>query len=328
MKINNLKINNLHYRETEREKAAILFKGKCISDDKKQNFYLKNWKQNLWEKIETDTISYFKENNIDWHIFARQGHLLSSQVCCINHLFPIRHDHDNVLNLAKAVCKDFTDVLPLPTDDYSPAFIQFESVSDIDHLNEGKPTRGTVCTSIDALIYAVHNDGKKYLIPIEWKYTETYDNLDKSTEDRPKEKKGNELRGKERLRRYSKLMDESINLKSLPVYRESIYYIEPFYQLMRQTLWAEQMIIKKDSERIKADDYIHVHIIPDENTELLNKNYKYSEKPLLDSWQSNLKNKEKYKIISPESFIRNIDTVKYQELINYLQTRYWEVKNV
>jgi hypothetical protein len=190
------------------------------------------------------------------------------------------------------------------TDEYSPGYIQFEAVSDIDHLNEipgkGKPIHGSQCTSVDDLIYALHQDGSKYLIPIEWKYTERYNNQDKSVEDGNGEAKRTESKGKKRLGRYSDLITNSRYLKSLPDYRGSLYFFEPFYQLMRQTLWAEQMIQHKDSERIKADNYIH--IIPNENEELLNKKYKISEKPLRESWLDNLKYQEKHVIVSPAGF--------------------------
>jgi hypothetical protein len=216
--------------------------------------------------------------------------------------------------------------LKINTDEYSPAYIQFESISDVDHLNEGIPTRGANCTSVGALIYAVHRGGKKYLIIIEWKYTEKYTDEDKSVEDRKGEPKGNELRGKERLKRYSKLIDDSMFLKKLPSNKNSIYFYEPFYQLMRQTLWAEQMIQHKNDERIKAGDYIHVHIIPNENDELLYKRYKITKKPLRESWLDTLIYKEKYVIISPMDFIRTIDSNKYSDLLNYLKNRYWSSK--
>jgi hypothetical protein len=77
---------------------------------------------------------------------------------------------------------DFTGVLEIPTDRYYPAFIQFEAVSDNNNLNEGQPTRGNNCTSIDALVYAQHKDGSKWIIPIEWKYTEHYNNQNKADE--------------------------------------------------------------------------------------------------------------------------------------------------
>ena len=312
----------------ERKRAIALFEGRCggVIMGKEREFALKNWEDGLWEDIRKDVITYFKENEIDWHIFALQGHILSSQIACINHLFPIRHDKENVLRLVKIACNDIIDVLPITTDKYSPAYIQFEAISDFDHLNEGIPTRGSNCTSVDALIYGLHKNGLKYLIPIEWKYTEKYENEDKSIEDRPKEPKGNELRGKERLKRYTELITKSKSLKKLSSYRNSTYFFEPFYQLMRQTLWTEQMILHKKEERIQADDYIHIHIIPDENDELLYKKYKVSKKPLRETWHSNLRDPEKYIIISPIDFLKNIDKNKYGRLINYLQARYWSGK--
>ena len=321
------------YRATERKRAATLLKktnlfngaepGGVVSGHPRR-FALKDWTLNFWGKLKEKPINYFKKNEIEWNVYAQQGHLLSSQVCCVNHLFPIRHDKENVLRLAKAVCAGFIDVLPIETDKYLPKYIQFEAVSDEDHLNEIQQTRGKNCTSVDALIHAVHKNGKKYLVPIEWKYTESYDDKDLSIEDKKGEPKGNARKGKERLARYSKLIDDSAALKSLPSYRNSIYFFEPFYQLMRQTLWAEQMVLHKKEERTQADDYIHVHIVPSENDALLNKIYKVSQKPLKETWLDNLNNKGKYVLLSPMDFIKNIDNKKYGELLDYLQNRYWK----
>ena len=342
----------LDYREAERKRAIALLKntnlfsfaesGRVIiykGKDYPKEEILLDGIHNIYKPIQKDVLEYFTKNRIVfWHAPRAKepynrptGHILSSQVCCINHLFPIRHDYENVLRLAKAVCTDFIKVLPITTDEYSPGYIQFEAVSDTDHLNEKKQeqaelTRGSNCTSVDALIYAEHKNRSKYLIPIEWKYTEYYDNQDKSIEDRDGEAKGTEGKGKERLWRYGDLITNSRYLKNQPNYRNSIYFFEPFYQLMRQTLWAEQMIQHKDNERIKADNYIHIHIIPKENNKLLYKNYKKSKRPLLESWLDMLKDKEKYVIISPMDFIMNIDNNKYSDLLNYLRDRYWNNK--
>jgi hypothetical protein len=132
--------------------------------------------------------------------------------------------------------------------------------------------------------------------------------------------KGTEGKGKERLLRYSDLITNSKYLNGQPNYRNSVYFFEPFYQLMRQTLWAEQMIQHKDNERIKANNYIHIHIIPNENKKLLYKNYKISKNHLREIWLSNLKDKEKYIIISPFDFMKNIDNNKYGDLLKYLVT--------
>ena len=91
---------------------------------------------------------------------------------------------------------------------------------------------------------------------------------------------------------------------------------------MRQTLWSEQLILHKDDELIKVDDYLHLYIIASGNAELKNKEYKISNKNLKDTWQSQLLNPDKYKIISPEDFLQPV-VDKYPELKNYLEKRYW-----
>jgi len=321
------------YKALERKKAVTLLKKTSffngaepggIMGGKPRRFALNDWTQNFWAKLKDKPINYFKKNGIDWNVYAQQGHLLSSQVCCVNHLFPIRHDKENVLRLAKAVCPGAVDVLPIGTDKYLPKYIQFEAISDTDHLNEGPLARGKNCTSVDALIHAVHKNGKKYLIPIEWKYTESYDDTDLSIEDKKGDPKGSARKGKERLARYSKLIDDSAALKSLPSYRSSIYFFEPFYQLMRLTLWAEQMVLHKQDEKTQADDYIHVHIVPSENAALLDKIYKVSQKPLKETWLDHLNDKRKYVLMSPMDFMKHIDNKKYSELLNYVQERYWK----
>jgi hypothetical protein len=334
----------MNYKEMERKKAIALLKntdlfnhaesGRIIKDKDKdypKEEILLDGINNIYEPIRQDVSDYFRENHICFWIQPKSnepsdkptGNLLSSQVCCINHLFPIRQDKEAVLEIIKTICPDFKDVLPLTTDKYSSGYIQFEAISDRDYLNEEQLTRGKKCTSVDALVYALHNNGKKFLIPIEWKYTESYGNEDKSIEDGDNEPKGSERKGKERLKRYSGLIDHSKFLKKLSSYKNSVYFYEPFYQLMRQTLWAEQMIEHKNEERIKADDYIHIHIIPKENVELLNKKYKCSNKTMEETWRENLEIQEKYKIITPQNLLQNIDKNKYCHLIQYLTQRYW-----
>ncbi|GHU21680.1 hypothetical protein FACS1894172_18570 [Spirochaetia bacterium] len=287
---------------------------------------------NIYEPIRNDVLEYFVKNDISfWHTpraseprYKPTGHTLSSQVCCINHLFPIRHDEKTVLSIAKLFCPGIKEIFPIPTDKYLPGYIQFESVTDKDYLHELQTTRGSNCTSVDALIYGKHDNGKKYIIPIEWKYTEYYDNQDKSVEDRKGEVKGVEGKGKERLKRYSDLINNSLYLKDLTDYRNSVYFFEPFYQLMRQTLWAEQMIKHSDSETIKAADYIHIYIIPSMNVKLLEKIYKPSRKSMEDIWIDCLKHTEKYKIIDPINLLKTLDNKEYGGLIEYLNKRYWE----
>jgi hypothetical protein len=299
-------------------------KTKLVNEYPKEEI-LKDGTYNLYKSIRKDAVEYFTRNKISlWHIAGEPqdkptGHVLSSQIACLNHLFPIRNDKDAVLSVAQQVCPDFVEVLPINTDNFLPAYIAFEVVSNTDHLNEGYSTRGANCTSVDALIYAVHKNGLKYILPIEWKYTETY-----TAEDKACGEKGEIRRG-----RYDALIKTSKYLKPSGENgaASGIYYYEPFYQLMRQTLWAEQMLANKNSEQIKADEYIHVHVIPQENDGLLKKHgtgYIQSGKDLETTWKNQLKDPNKYKIITPESLLNGLNKTKYDDLLKYLTTRYWK----
>jgi hypothetical protein len=217
------------------------------------------------------------------------------------------------MQLLSSFSNDFDDVFEIETDKEPYGYIQFEAVSMGNNLNEGIPTRGTNCTSVDALIYAKHKNGEKWIIPIEWKYTEEYNSEDKSYGKS----------GAIRLERYITLINKSQQVN--PEYWQWCFY-EPFYQLMRQTLWAEQIIQKKTEEKIKTDNYIHLHIIPSENKDLLHKKYSCSKMNMEDTWRKCILNQDKYKIISPQDFLRNISGEKYNELKKYLSIRYWNEK--
>lgn len=231
------------YKETERKKAEklikncdpIFYRGKAGKNfmTKNRDFVLQDNLKNLYSPISSDAVEYFKNNSISWWGGRMPtGHVLSSQIACINHLFQLRNDKDAALTMLKNVSNEFVDVISITTDRYLPAFIQFEAVSDNDYLKEGKPTRGNNCTSVDALIYAKHKDGSKWIIPIEWKYTEHYANQNKAIEGF-KEDPIN-CKGEVRKNRYTSLINNSDQLISAD---HSCFYYEPFYQLMRQTLW-------------------------------------------------------------------------------------------
>lgn len=318
------------YQEIQRERAVKLLKDKRpifygskggkIFMRSARDFVLTENEKNLFEPIKIDVIDYFEKNSIAWWGGKKPtGHLLSSQIACINHLFAIRNDKGAVLGLLKTVSQDFIDIYKIETDNYLSGYIQFEAVSDNDYLNEGQSTRGSNCTSVDALIFAKHKNGSKWLIPIEWKYTEFYNNQNKATEGCSKDPVN--CKGEVRKERYTKLINDSSQLKSE---NHNCYYFEPFYQLMRQTLWAEQIIANKEKETIKADNYMHIHVIPSENKDLLGKKYKCSGLDMETTWKNHLVDKNKYVIISPGDFLRNLDVQKYNDLYNYLNERYWE----
>lgn len=294
---------------------------------------------NLYEPIRVEALSYFRHNNIDWWAGSSPtGHLLSSQIACVNHLMPLRKDSKAVLALINGIRNQFKAVLPLPCD-VDESYIAFEAVSKTDHLNEDGPTRGSNCTSVDALIYAVDNNDERWIIPIEWKYTESYDDCnsgDKSNEGityKIEQNPDTKPKGKVRLDRYSDLIKNSTQLRSIPEFvhgttyplQGSIYFFEPFYQLMRQTLWAEQMLENSAAEDIKAEHYLHIHIIPTADSDLLDKKYRPAKgKNMEETWRACIVDQSKYIIVDPKDFMRPIKDT-YPELWNYLYKRYYNI---
>ena len=316
--------NSQYIRQEDMINNSDIFsgdKGNGYFMGKPRHFVLKDGMNNLYEPIRNDVIRYFKDNKISWWGGDKpSGHTLSSQIACLNHLFAIMGDKEAVLAMLNGVRDEFKEVLSVQCD-AAPQYIGFEVVSEEDPLNEKTSTRGSNCTSVDAFIYAKHKDDSIWLIPIEWKYTEHYANLDKSNEDRQGEEKGSNGKGQERVRRYSALTDASLQLKSLDSYYGSIYYQEPFYQLMRQTLWAEN-VVKLKEEKLKADNYMHIHVIPSANKDLLDKKYSVSGMGMEETWRSMLTNQSKYIIVDPQKLLEPIKD-KYPELASYLKKRYW-----
>ncbi len=299
-------------------------------------FVLLDGRNNLFDKIRQSVIDYFNSNKISWWGGRVSGHVLSSQIACLNHLFPLRNNPEILKNILNNVTNmNFEEVLPIPEwldkqENGSKHYVSFEVVSYKDNLNEateGKElTRGSNCTSIDAFIIAKDQKKEVWIIPIEWKYTEFYQNMDKSQEDRRGETKGENGKGEGRMKRYCNLITQSVQLKTLNVYQGSIYFQEPFYQLMRQTLWAEQVLAKEADKWYGAKHYMHIHIVPSANSDLLYKNYKRFHSMtngMETEWREHLSNKDLYKIIDPKEFVQPIKS-EYPDLYSYLQTRYWQ----
>lgn len=295
-------------------KDGIVFNndaGNGVYRGKPYSFILQNSDNNIYAPNREEILEYFSGNDVSWWGGKKPtSHPLSSQIACLNHLFPIRQDADAILGIIKQIDPEIAEALPILSDKFLPAYVQFESVSDADHLNELLSTRGSNCTSVDALIYGRRSNGSKVIFSVEWKYTEVYENEDKAKGER----------GVTRKHRYTALINQS---KQLSVSDHSIFYFEPFYQLMRQTLWAEQMIAFKESETVQADDFIHVHVIPKENRDLLNKIYPCSGKEMEPTWRSCLVNQDKYRIVTPEKLLEPLDRKLYQDVIDYLDLRYW-----
>jgi hypothetical protein len=126
-----------------------------------------------------------------------------------------------------------------------------------------------------------------------------------------------------RKKRYSDIINNS---KQLKTENHDAYNYASINQLMRQTIWAEQMIVYSDVEKVNADDFIHIYVFPKENESLLK-----ARSPgvgegvgVEEIWRSLIKDQSKFKIITPEDLLKPICLEeKYSDLINYLEIRYW-----
>lgn len=260
--------------------------------------------KNLFGGVRRDVLAYFNEYDIVWwreneDRYFPTGHLLSSQIHCLNHLFALRDDKDAVLTILNQATKmDFNEVLPSIIDD--GGYISFEFTYKNDEIlgeNDKGARRGVLCTSIDAMIVA-RKGGDKWLIPIEWKYTESYEKEDKTNDTR--------------LNRYGAGIIESRRLKTPENgVAHSIYFQEPSYELMRQTILTEGLI-----NRGLANNMFHLVVIPERNKVLRD----VVEKEFVPMLETN----SKFCIIDPQSLLSPLESnAKYKNLITYLKTRYW-----
>jgi len=215
----------MSYRDDQRQKATkhrdAIFRdsGGGLFLGKERDFVLKEPSLNLWEGIREDAKQYFKKYDIPWWKGGADdptGHLLSSQIACLNHLYYVRQRKDVATSLLKRVQPQITEALIVDT-----GFVEFEYIGSKQYLPEKAFMRGANCTSLDAVMLGITSTGEKIMFLIEWKYTEDY--------------KGENLYVPARAKVY----DDLITCSDGPFVTGAVpksFYVEPFYQMMRQTL--------------------------------------------------------------------------------------------
>ena len=288
--------------------------------------------KNLFAAIRDNVKSYFVDNNISfWGGKTIIGNSLSSQASCLNHLFFIRNNE----KVAKEVLQSFVgdrikieslDGVVSQTEIKHCEYIAFEMISDNDRMNEKTLTRGNTCTSIDAFAIANDSNGKKHILVIEWKLVED-DSGNKASTLETSQNEKEVRRGKTRIENYSDLIMKSKYIKSEnDSYFNSSLFNLPFYELMRQTLWAEN-----NRMDFNADDYIHIHVVPLQNI-MRHKRYHCAGniKGVKDAWESHLteEGKKRYVIADPHCVVNALrNNPNYTDLANYLEERYYRLSN-
>ena len=143
-------------------------------------------------------------------------------------------------------------------------------------------------------MYAETDEHKRILIPIEWKYTETYRHCRAPQSS---------------IDRYTSRLDDSSNI----IEWKKEYEYDPFYELVRQTMLVEGIIKNKDAA-LPVDDYLHINVIPEGNVELRSE---------ISLYPKGLKDKNKFIIVDPRKLMEPIKDT-HTDLYNYLETRYWQ----
>ena len=100
-------------------------------------------------------------------------------------------------------------------------------------------------------------------------------------------------------------------------------FYEPYYQLMRQTLLAWQMV---EHQEFGATDWLHVHVVPLGNARLRARGGAPRQLPgrgLAEVWRSVLRQPSRYRLITPTELITGLEAVPaWAAWRNWLRDRY------
>lgn len=249
------------FKETS---STVSEQGRCPSDELGRRhghlLALGYEDENLYPSLRgaSGVRSFFKQRGLKWHRSYKSGDALgddgptrnmaSSQVACVNFLLPISKISGALLAALRTIDSDVTDVVSIRHKGrVSP--VEFEWIG-LDRSLEGGTTRGANNTSADALILA-ETEAVRRAYVIEWKYTERSSNKNLGWGDS----------GNRRRRTYARYYKATSSAFRTDVPMDELLY-DPFYQLMRLRLLADNMTILQDLEVSEAKV---VAVVPETN---------------------------------------------------------------
>lgn len=276
--------------------------------------------QNLVPEIRESALSHFTEHSIKWHNGQNgkpSNHLCSSQVCCVNFLFPFADKPNELAQVFRLIYPEIEKMLPVE----SGRYVSFEWIGQENYLGEkisrnGQRSRGALFTSADSIVMFERKDKKRQVVLIEWKYTESYG--------------GNFLKyadsGTDRTGIYRHLFEKTdcpINKDILPSF-DSLFY-EPFYQFMRQQFLANEM---EKAHEMGADVVSVLHIAPAHNGDFRKVTSPELEKlgaSATSIWKKLVKPEGRFISVSTEQLFGNLSAEQLPEIktwVEYIYTRY------
>jgi len=275
--------------------------------------------ENLFPEIRELACEHFAKYNIKWHDGHNgkpSNHLCDSQVCCVNFLFPFAN---KPRELAAILGPYFPIEKMLIAE--GGQYVTFEWIGERNYLGErisrnGTRSRGANFTSADAIIRFERKDGKRQVVLIEWKYTESYGSTSLKIA----------RSGTDRTKIYQPLFDKEdcpLDKKKLTKFEDLFY--EPFYQLMRQQVLANEM---EKHHELGADIVSVFHIAPFHNTDfrvITSPELKEEGKSVLDVWGDLVKNKDRFTSVTTEILFGGLSREllpKMDTYIDYIHARY------
>jgi hypothetical protein len=276
----------------------------------------------LHESARESALGYFRRHKIKWWTSRYDldrpapgeersdlptGHLNSSQVACVNHLEPARVDGDIARAVIANVDPALRDVCVVEDDGY----VAYEWIGAANYLGEpGARSRGAHVTSLDALMVGANGGHGTTLVAIEWKYCESY----------PAHQVLKSKDGTDRVKIYRPLLERP----DCPISVREITWLfyEPYYQLMRQTLLAWQMV---EHAEFDSTDWMHINVVPEGNRALRARSGAAPQlvgETLADAWRSVLKKPARYRMVTPTQLLAGVSGQGFGTWRKWLEDRY------
>lgn len=276
--------------------------------------------ENLFPGIRQTITFYFTRNGIKWHDGQDRrpsNHLCDSQVFCANFLFPFADKPAELVSLLRPLYPDIRRALPVE----DGLYVAMEWIGQKNYLGElvsrhGKRTRGANFTSADAVVRFERRDGSVQVVLIEWKYTETYASTPLAIAKS----------GTDRTAIYAHLYrrdDFPLRKELLPGFR-SLFY-EPFYQLLRQQLLANEM---ERAGELGAGTVSLLHIAPAHNPHfwrVTSPELKPVGNSVTEVWKKLQRRPDRFASISTEALFNPYAASRSREMDawwEYITTRY------
>ena len=250
---------------------------------------------NLLPHVRRGAIDLFLELGIPWHAGIDDGpgnNLLSSQVQCVNALFPMVSEPHNIRS-AFGHLVDIAEVLEIEDGRY----LTFEYIGPTDYFNEvkgGDRIRGSRCTSVDAAFRYCTPTGQIEIALVEWKYTEAY--LE-AVEPRTGY-------NQTRAARYRSDVEAAGGPIRSDLIDLELLFDEPLYQLMRQQLLAYRL----EQDRVGDADVVRVlHVLDPANAGYQQSLVRPETKAMGDSvdavWSMLLRSPDRFAHVDPAVFL-------------------------